>query len=111
MVDFKEQEGMFQIHPEDQPKYGTPGKHSQEFQVKFKDNWIEDFELIKSIKIDDESNEVLDTKFYGDILDPININEQDQYKQLMDTFLSRKDKRKLSRYKGFKSFSDRIYGK
>lgn len=36
---------------------------------------------------------------------------RENYIQLMDTFLNRKQKRKLSRYKGFKSFTDRIYGK
>jgi len=30
------------------------------------------------------------------------------YIGLMNTFLNRKDRRKLSRYKGFKSFSDRF---
>lgn len=38
-------------------------------------------------------------------------NSMESYIQLMDTFLNRRDKRKLSRYKGFKSFSDRIYGR
>lgn len=70
---------------------------------------IESFEKIKSVQI--ENDEIVDTQFYGDILDPININEREQYTQLMNTFLNRKQKRKLSRYKGFKSFTDRIYGK
>lgn len=38
-------------------------------------------------------------------------NSMESYVQLMDTFLNRRDKRKLSRYKGFKSFTDRIYGR
>lgn len=36
---------------------------------------------------------------------------RENYVQLMDMFLNRKDKRKLSRKKGFKSFTDRIYGR
>lgn len=67
------------------------------------------FEKIKSVEVTD--NEITKEEFFGDIMDPINTKERDQYVQLMNTFLSRKDKRKLSRYKGFKSFTDRMYGK
>lgn len=68
-----------------------------------------DLELIKDIKVDND--EVVDVQFYGDIMDDINIQEQEQYMQLMNTFLNRADRRKLKRYKGFKSFTDRIYGR
>lgn len=68
-----------------------------------------DLELIKDIKVD--NNEVVDVQFYGNIMDDINIQEQEQYMQLMNTFLTRADRRKLKRYKGFKSFTDRIYGR
>lgn len=67
------------------------------------------FNKIKSVDIED--NKIIKEDFFGDIMDPINVKEKDQYVQLMNTFLTRKDKRKLSRYKGFKSFSDRIYGR
>lgn len=70
---------------------------------------MKDLELIKDIKVDND--EIVDTQFYGDIMDDINIQEQEQYVQLLNTFLNRRDKRKLKRYKGFKSFTDRIYGK
>lgn len=107
---------------------GTPGKHSKEFLVEIENEWfkntgiIEDtdqfpallkengsLELVKDIKVDND--EVIDTQFYGDIMDDINIQEQEQYVQLMNTFLTRADKRKLKRYKGFKSFTDTIYGR
>jgi len=110
MVDLKRDKGMFQVHPESEPIYaGTPGKHSQEFLVKIEKDWYKNFDLVKDIKIEDD--EVVDTQFYGDIMDDINIKEQEQYVQLMNTFLNRADKRKLKRYKGFKSFTDRIYGR
>lgn len=35
----------------------------------------------------------------------------ESYIGLMNTFLNRKDRRKLSRHKGFKTFSDRVYVK
>lgn len=36
-------------------------------------------------------------------------DSMENYIELMNTFLNRRERRKLSRYKGFKSFSDRIY--
>lgn len=82
-------------------------KETDQFPALLKENGS--LELVKDIKVDND--EIVDTQFYGDIMDDININEQEQYVQLMNTFLTRADKRKLKRYKGFKSFTDRIYGK
>lgn len=77
------------------------------------DNAIKDhlstMEHIKSVTIEDD--EVIKQEFHGDLGELSPDTEEQQYETLMNTFLSRKDKRKLSRYKGFKSFSDRIYGR
>lgn len=133
MIDLKRDNGMFQVHPESQPIYtGTPGKDSKEFTVEFKDEWfkstgiIEDTDKFPALLKEDGSLELI-TNMIEDknkitILSDQKISDQyspwkeyndsmENYIQLMDTFLDRKQKRKLSRYKGFKSFSDRIYGK
>lgn len=152
MVDLERDKGMFQVHPESQPRYTGVGlmeqikreykypapsneslikqinnntytmtlgdksyydyekalvKETDSFPAVLKEN--NSLELIKDIKV--ENDEVVDTSFYGDIMDDINIKEQEQYVQLLNTFLNRRDKRKLKKYKGFKSFTDRIYGR
>jgi len=46
---------------------------------------------------------------YGDLTQFKEYNESmESYIGLMNTFLNRRDRRKLSRYKGFKAFSDRF---
>ena len=57
-------------------------------------------------KIDEALEKEVETNFeafkeYNDSME--------NYIGLMNTFLNRRERRKLSRYKGFKSFSDRIY--
>lgn len=58
------------------------------------------------------TNQEDEVVYNGDIREFKQYNDSmESYINLMNTFLNRKQKRKLSRYKGFKSFTDRIYGR
>lgn len=105
MVDLKSDENTFRIHPEDEPKYNRPEITGiglmEQIEDKYKINAPTKESLLN--QIEDYENSLNAFKEYN--------QSRENYIQLMDTFLNRKQKRKLSRYKGFKSFTDRIYGK
>lgn len=77
---------------------------------------LENLELIKTVEV--ENDEVISQSFTksndtfeGDILPPVEMSKEEQYQALMNMFLNRQQKRKLNRYKGKQSFTDRIYGR
>ena len=78
------------------------------FDLESKHEWLTDSDALKDkVKT---SNGIVEEIPGLDSFKEYN-NSMENYIGLMDTFLNRRDKRKLSRYKGFKSFSDRIYGR
>lgn len=67
---------------------------------------LKNMDHIKSVTVEDDK--VIKEEFHGDLRELSPDTEEEQYEALMNTFLNRKDRRKLSRYKGFKTFSDRF---
>lgn len=100
MIDLKSNENTFRIHPEDEPKYNRPE--------------ITGVGLMEQIDSEDKypspSKESIDKHVENNLKPFKEYNDSmENYIELMNTFLNRRERRKLSRYKGFKSFSDRIY--
>lgn len=70
---------------------------------------LETFESIKSVTVDNDN--IVKEEFHGDLGELSPMSKEEQYESLMNIFLSRKDKRKLNKYKGKKTFTDKIYGR
>lgn len=91
-------------------EYNMPmGKESMELWNDAIKQELESFESIKSVTVEDD--QIIKEEFHGDLAELSPDSKEDQYETLMNTFINRKDRRKLKRYKKHKSFTDRIYGR